>query len=318
MQANRGLVFWGIALVTAGAVALAIQQDLIAADAARQTWRLWPVVLIAIGLAVIAARTPFALVTTAVAALVAGALAGTLVAGIPDGVGLGCGGNVDERTSANGTFTDSSPVVELNFNCGDLSVVTESGSDWSVDAGFASGAEPNITADDGTLRVEARGGGAFGFTDGRQEWDVRLPTDVAMELRVEANASSSTIDLDGAALASLKLDANAGDITLGLAGVTTDDLEIGLNAGALELSVDDGTRISGSVSTNAGSIDLCVDGDVSVEITANNNITFSHNLDDVGLSRQGDTWRSGDGPADVVLDIEGNAASLTYTSGGCS
>ena len=35
MHANRGLVFWGVALVTAGAVALAIQSNLIAADAAR-------------------------------------------------------------------------------------------------------------------------------------------------------------------------------------------------------------------------------------------------------------------------------------------
>ena len=42
-------------------------------------------VLIVIGLAVIAARTPFALVATLLSGLVAGALVGTLVAGIPDG-----------------------------------------------------------------------------------------------------------------------------------------------------------------------------------------------------------------------------------------
>ena len=30
MRVNRGLVFWGVALVTAGAVALAIQSNLIA------------------------------------------------------------------------------------------------------------------------------------------------------------------------------------------------------------------------------------------------------------------------------------------------
>ena len=58
----------------------------------------------------------------------------------------------------------------------------------------------------------------------------------------------------------------------------------------------------------------------AVAITLNDdNITFSHNLDDSGLSRSGDTWRSGDGTADVTLDIEGNAASFNYNpDGGCS
>ena len=70
MRVNRGLVFWGVALVTAGAVALAIQSNLIAGETAREAWRLWPVVLIVIGVAVISARTPFAMVATLAAGLV--------------------------------------------------------------------------------------------------------------------------------------------------------------------------------------------------------------------------------------------------------
>jgi hypothetical protein len=323
VQANRGLVFWGIALVTAGAVALAIQAAIIPADTARQAWRLWPVVLIVIGLSVIAARTPFALIATAAAALTVGALAGTLVAGIPDGVGLGCGGDIDDRTTADrttadGTFSDSSAIVELDLNCGELRVGTQAGSGWALDAGFASGAEPDITSDGVTLRVEAQNDGVIGFADGQQDWDVTLPRDVAMDLRIEANAAKSTIGLAGTTLTRLDLDANAGEVALDLDGAATEELALSVNAGSLEVSIDPDSRLSGSVSANAGSLELCVDGDVSIEITANDNITFSHNLDESGLTREGDTWRSGDGPADVALDIEGNAASLTYTSGGCS
>ena len=91
MQINRGLVFWGVALITAGTVALAIQAGLIPADAARQAWRLWPLLLVVLGLAVIASRTPFSMVATLLAAVVAGGLVGTLVAGVPDGLSLGCG-----------------------------------------------------------------------------------------------------------------------------------------------------------------------------------------------------------------------------------
>ena len=320
MQANRGLVFWGVALVTAGAVALAIQSDLISATAAREAWRLWPVVLIVIGIAVISARTPFALVGTLVAALVVGGLGGTLAAGWPEGLSIGCGGEATESAAADGSFTGASAEVELDFRCGELAVSTASGWDWSVEAGHASGAEPEIDSDDGALRVEAEGGGVFGFQDARQEWDVTLPTDVGIALMISANAASSTLDLADASLSRLELDANAGDVTLDLSGAIADELDISSNAGSVELTVDGLTRFTGSVDSNAGSFELCVtDQTALIEITvADANVTFSHNLDESGLPRSGDTWRSGNGPADVVLDVEGNAASFTYTTGGCS
>jgi hypothetical protein len=319
MHANRGLVFWGVALVTAGAVALAIQAGLIPTAAARDAWRLWPIVLIVIGIAVISARTPFALVGTLVAALVAGALGGTLAAGWPDGISMGCGGEATNLATEGGSFTGASAEVALDFSCGELAVATAAGSDWSVDARYASDAEPEIDSADGTLRVEAESGGVFGFRDARQEWDVTLPTDVGLALMIKANAASSTLDLADASLSRLELDANAGDATLDLSGATADELGISANAGSVELTVDGSTRLNGSVASNAGSFELCVTDDASVEITVDDaNITFSHNLDSSGLTRSGDTWRSGDGAADVVLDVEGNAARFTYTSGGCS
>src|SRR5688572_9254270 len=120
MSVNRGLIFWGVALVTAGAVALAIQSDVIPAETARQAWRLWPVALIVIGLAVISARTPFALMAIMAAGLVVGGLGGTLVTGWPDGLSIGCGGDLDSRATADGVFTADGAEVELDFNCGDL------------------------------------------------------------------------------------------------------------------------------------------------------------------------------------------------------
>ncbi len=321
MHANRGLVFWGVALVTAGAVALAIQSNLIAADAARDAWRLWPIVLIVIGLAIISARTPFALVATLAAGLVAGGLTGTLVAGWPDGVSIGCGGETDEQITADGSFGDASAEVVLDFNCGELDLVTGGGSDWTVDARHASGAEPTITSDDRALRVRAQvGGGFIGFADGRQAWDVTLPTEVELALDIEANAASSRLDLDGADLSELSLDANAGDVDLGLGGAAVGELAINANAGSIGLTVDSDSAVAGSVEMNAGSLELCVDPDASIAITIDDdNVTFSHDLDSSGLTRQGDTWRSGEGAADVTLAVEGSAASFTYNpDGGCS
>ena len=46
---NRALLFWGVALVTAGAIALAAQAGALPRDALGGLWRYWPVILIVIG-----------------------------------------------------------------------------------------------------------------------------------------------------------------------------------------------------------------------------------------------------------------------------
>jgi hypothetical protein len=311
MQVNRGFAFWGVALITAGAVALAVQAGLIPEESARQASRLWPVVLIVIGLSIIASRTPFALVATVAAGLVAGALAGTFVSGAGGGFSFGCGGEATETVTADGSFEGVAEVT-LDFNCGDMAVSTGDGADWSVVARHGSDREPQISSDGDSLRVNAEGGGFIGFSDGRQEWDVVLPTGLTLDLTVDANASSSELDLDDADLSSLAIDANAGDVHLGLARARVAELGIDANAGSLSIVVDAATSLAGSVEMNAGSLQLCAPDGAVVAITIEDpNVTFSHNLDDLGLSRQGDTWSIGSGAAGVTLDVEGNAASFT-------
>jgi hypothetical protein len=318
VRINRGLVFWGVALITAGAVALAIQAGVIDGEGARQWWRFWPVALIVIGFTIIVARTPFALAGTLVAGLVVGGLAGSLVSGWPDGLSVGCGGEAEQQTGADGSF-GSSAEVDLDFNCGDLNVVMGNGSDWAVDANYAGDSEPQITSGDNSLRMVAEGGG-FPFGEGRQEWRVTLPTDVELALQVEANAASSELDLEGGSFGELNLDTNAGSVTLDLSGASARALSIEMNAGSVDLTADADTAFDGTVEMNAGSLDICIPDGIAFAITIEeDNITFSHNLDDSGLTRSGDTWRGGSGEAAITLGVEGNAASFTLNpEGGCS
>jgi hypothetical protein len=320
VHVNRGLVFWGVALITAGAVALALQAGWIDGSALRELWRFWPVALILIGLAIIAARTPFAMVATIVAALVLGGFAGSLFAGFPGGFNVGCGGTPDSRANDSGSFSGQSAEVSLDLNCGALRVTTASGSDWDIDANYAGDATPDISANDTSLRASAENVSIFGFTDARQEWDVVLPTDIDLDLDVNANAAESDLALDDASFGELSVDANAGSVAIGLEGASVDEMSVEANAGSISLTADDGTTASGSVSLNAGSFDLCVPDGVDVAITiSDENITFSHNLDESGLSREGDTWRGGTGDAAITLDVSGNAASFTFNpDGGCS
>lgn len=319
MRVNRGLVFWGLALVVAGAVALLVQSGGIGEEAARSAWRFWPVALIVAGIAVIAARTPFALLTTAVAAIVVGGLAGTLVAGWPEGIGLGCGGEPSEQLTESGSFAGDAADVDLRFNCGDLDVSMGSGSDWSVDARYGPDGRPEITSGNTSLSVTADDGGPIGFTNTRQEWEVELPTDIELAFDLEANAASARLDLAGGLFSALGIDANAGDFDLDLSGSSVRGFELDMNAGSAEIIADGDTDLTGSIGMNAGGLDLCVADGVGVEITLDDpNVTFSHNLEDRGFDESGDTWRLGSGTPAIRLDVEGNAASFTFNpDGGC-
>jgi Domain of unknown function (DUF5668) len=317
MQVNRGLVFWGVALITAGAVALAIQAGAIDGDSARELWRYWPVLLIIVGVAVLAARTPFALVATVVAALLLGGMGGTLVSGVPAGLSLGCSGEPEDSLTESGSFGEEAEVT-LELNCGTLDVTTTDGTGWALEAGHATGEAPEVEADGSGLHVRSEGA-SFAFGDARQAWNLSIPTDPTMALDVDANAASTRLALDGATLTRLEVDANAGEVRLLLGGATVGGMRVDANAGSISIEVDEDTELEGAVGMNAGSLELCAADGIGLAITIpDGNITFSHNLDESGLTRDGDTYRTG-GDSAITLDIEGNAGSFTLNpEDGCS
>src|SRR6188508_1566162 len=103
MHINRGLLFWGLALVTAGVVALAAAQGWIDIPIMADLWNFWPVVLIVVGLAIVLSRTPFAVIGVIAAALVVGFAGGAVIAAGP-GFGT-CGDVQGSQDTSNGEFT---------------------------------------------------------------------------------------------------------------------------------------------------------------------------------------------------------------------
>lgn len=319
MHINRGLVFWGVALVTAGALALAVQQNYLDRNALAGAWQLWPVILITIGISIILARTPFALLGTIVAAVVLGVAVGALIS-VGPGI-ASCGG--PEPTSLNtraATFNGRTASVGLEFNCGTLNVSMTNGNGWRVAAGQRGGEGPGITASDNSLSVRSADRSFIGGAE--QRWDVALGSDLAYSLTIDVNAADSVLDLGGGRFSKLSLDPNAGSMMLDLAGARVDQFGLALNAGSASVTVDADSAVVGTLGVNAGSIQLCAAPSTALRIVVQDNITFSHNLDGSGLTRSGKTWqtaRFGDAQRQVDLRLEGNAASFTLNpEGGCS
>src|ERR671918_1678944 len=221
MHVNRGLLFWGLALVTAGAIALASSQGWIESGLLVGLWRLWPVVLIAIGLSIVLSRTPLAIIGTLIAALVVGVAGGALLAAGPGTVACGDGPSTTETSG--GEFTVPEATVDLDLNCGDLRVALTDGAGWQAVTGVNDDDPPQLNAMEGSLDIRSNGG-SVPFRRERQDWGITLGRDVAYEISASLNAADATFDLGGGSFGRIGLDPNAGSVDLDLTGAEVADL----------------------------------------------------------------------------------------------
>jgi hypothetical protein len=316
MQVRRGLLFWGLFLIPLGAVPLLVRAGAVDAGTMAGAWRLWPVILIALGLALVAGRSQVALVGTAVTAVILGiAAGGALATGSPwFGVLGDCANsrNVTAHADQTGTFTTPA-TVRLELNCGEFHVTTRPGTDWTLTANFA-GQPPVVTAAQDRLQLGSPKGGAR-----YQAWALQLPSAALGGLEIHATAGSGTADLANASLTSVTAGADAFDLTIDAGAATVGRIEVTTNAGRSRITLGSGP-VTGSFSVNAGAIDLCVPDGSPLRIGLTDQITFAHNLDDRGLVKSGGTWTRSGGDLESLIDltIDGAAASFTLDpQGGC-
>jgi hypothetical protein len=313
MRIHRGYLFWGIVFVLLGGIPLAERSGLIEADRLSDVGRLWPLLLIAIGVAIVVARTRLSLLGTVGAAVVIGGLAGSALA---YGAGWALditdctGGKTGElqRSSQNGTF-DGPADVQLQLNCGVLDLqagrLTTALGGWSLDA-WTRDAAPSVSATGTSLRIASPEN-----TARRQEWTLFLPREDVRSISVEANAGAADLDVSGALLQSLSIQANAADTRVNATDADITSLSIQANAARSRITAGgDGAIL---IQANASSVDLCVPPSAALAITVKDGFALVTNLSDVpGLVQDGDTWqRTGTGGPSIVVQLDGNASTFT-------
>jgi hypothetical protein len=312
VHVNRGLLFWGIGFITAGLVVLAIQLGYLDRSALADAWRLWPLILVAIGIAIIASRTQLALVGTIVAAIVLGGAAGTAIA-VGPGFGSNCGGNPPSSLQDHSGTFQATATLDWRLDCGSLDVSMTDGSTWRASVGTTGDRQPSVDGTPDHLNLRSnRSAGAFFFDSGRERWVVALPTATTYDAKIHANATSMTVDLRASRFSALGLQPNAADLTLNAAGASIEGLDVEMNAGSMAITADAQTALSGTIQMNAGSVDLCAPADAGLQITSSGT-AFGTNLDESNLTRNGDTWRSQgytSAQHKITLTVHGNAGSF--------
>lgn len=322
MSVDRRLLGWGIFLVLLGGVPLAVTQGWIQRDAVVGAWRLWPLVFVAIGVALILSRTPLRTLGSVLVAVTAGTMLGALVAVGVGGFHVGdfrCGAAAADAPlalSETGAFEGGSGRLALDATCAAITVSTGPGSTWGVEVRGTAEARPTIdrTADEVTVRAP---GSTFVFPFGarRSTWRVDLGTDPRLDLSVQLDAGEALLDLRGASLGHLGFEGSAiGDSRLDLSAATVASLDVAVNAAALSILLPKAGGLQGTVRGNAAALDICSPPGVGLRIVADRNITASNNFGAAGLVARGDAWESVDfatAAARTELTTAGAAASFT-------
>jgi hypothetical protein len=316
MRIRRGLLFWGCFLIPLGAIPLLVRAGVLDPAAIAGAWRLWPLILVAIGLAIVLGRSrAAALGTVAVAAFLGVIVGATLASGSSWFGALGdCVGDDDGSThlSRNGAF-DGPADVTIDIRCGSARLSTGDVAGWTLEADHR-GSPPVVDAGGDRLAVRA----PEGTGQQRQDWTIQVAPTSIREIEVTGNAATTSFVLAGADVDRLSADLNAGTLFLDATGARIAALDVTTNAGRVAIRLGEGA-LTGSISANAGAIDVCVPDSAELRIQASDQITFSQNLAERGLARDGTTWTRAGTSGLIELDVEGNAVAFNLNpSGGCN
>lgn len=152
--------------------------------------------------------------------------------------------------------------VEIDLGAGKLDLT--GGAEKLMEADFTYNVaelKPEVAYSNGTLVVrqpDTNGLPALqNITGFRNEWDLRLNSDVPLDLSVNMGAGSSDLQLAGLSLTGLDVNLGANESTIDLSGDWARDLDVLIQAGAGDISVrlprDVGVRVNAEA--GVGTID---------------------------------------------------------------
>jgi hypothetical protein len=316
MRIDRSRLNWGVFLIVLGAVPLAYHQGLVAQSTLADAWRLWPLVLVGIGLGLILARTPARFVGGLTVAVILGLVFGSLFAAGPS---IGCTSNAGGAQTASGSGAfEGSAEINLDFQCGTATIGASPDAQWHVDATTNGGGQAAITSDSASVRVNSWSENHWQIDRGRDTWSVRLPADVALSLNATTNGGDTTYNVSGVTLASANFSLNAGAMRVDFSGASVGNISFSTNAGATSITLDGNSDVSGSVTTNVGSTKLCTPEGLAIRIRSSDSLgsTSLPGLTRVGDAFQSADWDTATHKADLSVSTSIGSFQLN-PSGGC-
>lgn len=315
---HRGFLGWGVFLILAGSIPLAVRAGYLSGDQLWSVGNLWPLILVGIGVGLLLSRTRYGFLGGVIAAATFGVIVGGFLA---TGIDIGCGSTRGTTSfePRQGPLTGASASVDIDLSCGDLTVAVAPGNTWRVEGQDRDGTGPSVDATNDALHLWTRDTdrGPFGALGDRGNWRVTLPDAPRLDTTLTFNAGTSTVNLAGATLGRFETTLNAGSTTIDLGAVRgVGSLDVQVNAGSITLTLPN-VSVSGRFHVNAGSVELCAAPEAGLRIRTDDSIIASYDF--AGLTRTGSTWQTSgydSAPVKVDLDASANAGSVSLDRSG--
>ncbi|MGA3030200.1 MAG: hypothetical protein ABSE58_05595 [Candidatus Limnocylindrales bacterium] len=302
MRVDRGRLNWGIFFIFLGAVPLAYHQGVVSSSALGDAWRLWPFVLVGIGLGFVLSRTPAFFVGGLVVAACLGLVFGSVLAIGPN---LDCGGgNATQTVSQTGSFAGA-PSVQLDLRCGSATIGTSGDGRWHVDASNSAGNAAQISYDAGSLHVSSATTSGWSFDRGKDNWQIALPQGAPIDLNTTLDLGDARFTLASANLGSARFALNMGTLHVDLSGATVGTMTVSTNLGAAYVTLDGSSDLTGDLKTNLGSLDVCVPAGLGVQVSGSDSLSSSE-FGGAGLVKVDGLWKTPN------YDTAAHKANLTF------
>ena len=317
MRVDRGRLNWGVFFIVLGAVPLAYHQGAVSSAALGDAWRLWPLVLVGIGLGFVLSRTPAFFVGGLVVAICLGLVFGSALAIGPN---VGCGGGSGTQSVFRSGSFEGNSSVDLHLQCGSATIATSTDRQWHVTATSAGGNVAQVGSNANWLQVNSVTTSGWWFDRGKDDWQIALPQGTQIDLVSTLDMGDARFSLGSASLASAQFTLNLGSLNVDLTGARVGTLSVSTNLGSAHVTLDGSSDLSGDLKTNLGSLDVCVPAGLGVQVTASDRLSSS-DLSGAGLIHTGGLWQTPDYASashKANLTFETSLGSLRLNpAGGC-
>jgi len=264
MAINRRFLYAGLFLVALGGVVVAVELAAVSSPTIASALRLWPLAWVAIGAGIALRRSRFALIACISAAMIPGLVLGGFAAVAPrHGLDCGAGGSGTQTSTRQGT---APPIIQVDSNCGSISIGTQAGNGWQLTSTNVPGGEPDIEQSTDSLQISSTGTDLDWLDGGRDNWNLLLPTSPLEHVAVTVNAGHVSAALPGATVASLVLNGNAAEIVADLSSASITELSGSLDFGRMAIQLPQQGHYAGVIRVNAGDLRLCVPSGLGVHV----------------------------------------------------
>lgn len=261
---RRGGFVWPLILITLGVMFLLSNLGMVNWNVWDAIWRLWPVLLVAIGLDILFGRR------SAIGALIVVALVVALIGGViwyvttqspvVTGQALTTDRIVQERADA------SSADIQINFGVGQLRLGALKDSGNLIEGTVVRGPGETVlrdwTVEGGVARFRLHSQGVpfdpwpWGGRGNDRLWNLNLSPSVPMELDISTGVGQSTIDLSELQVTGLKVSSGVGETTVTLPGRGRLSAKVSGGIGKLTVIVPQGMAARIDASAGLGGLNI--------------------------------------------------------------